>query len=614
MGALREVEAEVESLQRAVAAEKHLQFRVVQVDQSIKENEKSLERINQVLTEASSEVSELSSLSWPALKERSQGTFDSKSQTTHIELLHALNAQHQLQKELANEKVQLERTKAELKAIIASKKKLEEAQQKHSKMVDSLTDNFDAPQVDRLRETVENLQEREVVLRTELGELETAINLLQEAKDLYKQVNDDLEKARSMTFTDMLGGGSLRKTLESSIIRNAQESVIKADLKIQEAEWRLSGVEVEATVELPYLGFDVFLDSIFLDFLTQSSINRTRRTIQSILNTLQTSVERLESHRKDMAEENSRLQPSLGKKRAELDAARQELFSTGKVNSVVSSSAYSPPPKTVGQVTVLRSPPSEIIDIEPPRTRLMRFRKRAEDKVQDLSSSLPSQEEVRLEEERTRLEATKRATEEYRERSETAYQIRKDLSSTFSMPSSTHVSSALKTSRYLSSTSSEPEEKLDEAVVQVRKALQDMSYNFKKLSFDKDTLAVSTFHTGKIKELAWDFSQPTMKVRAELERRPTRELLITYRLPASHGSYDWQEPFREVEMDCDTDLRDKVLREKRIPERMTQFNGAVTLTIENEYVNIELGREPQNIRPILDLLREVGWMVDFSLR
>ncbi|MHA2365065.1 MAG: hypothetical protein ACXAC7_13995 [Candidatus Hodarchaeales archaeon] len=141
-----------------------------------------------------------------------------------------------------------------------------------------------------------------------------------------------------------------------------------------------------------------------------------------------------------------------------------------------------------------------------------------------------------------------------------------------------------------------------------------MKFSFKELLFEEPTIAITTFFSGSIKSALWDFSKETIEIKGVLTKIKPSELVIKIDQPADRGAYDWRDPYQFVALNSpDSSIESKVRREARIPEKMSKILGKTEIIIKGSDITLNIDKNTKNLRSALDLIKELGWLIDITL-
>ena len=153
----------------------------------------------------------------------------------------------------------------------------------------------------RLAQVEEQLRE----LNRQRKELQEAISAGMTVKRLLRQVQDDLDGARSYGTWDMLGGGVIATAAKHDWLDSAQSTIRAAQRALCDFRTELADV---SDLQIPNIQIgsfatfmDYFFDGIFSDWFVQSGIKKAQDRVSevhvnltAVLRTLNTAAEELD--------------------------------------------------------------------------------------------------------------------------------------------------------------------------------------------------------------------------------------------------------------------------------------------------------------------------------
>lgn len=149
---------------------------------------------------------------------------------------------------------------------------------------------------------------------------------------------------------------------------------------------------------------------------------------------------------------------------------------------------------------------------------------------------------------------------------------------------------------------------------EIQKALERLKYSFKSLNFDTNTFAITTNYSGRIKSVEWDFNDDRIKIRPILAKNYQKEIDLEFYLEAERGKFDWRKPFEfMIVKSPDAGIEKKIYRDSRFSEKMNKLSGGVSIRIKNSIIDIEIEKKATNLKPAINLIKELGWLLDITL-
>ena len=151
----------------------------------------------------------------------------------------------------------------------------------------------------------------------------------------------------------------------------------------------------------------------------------------------------------------------------------------------------------------------------------------------------------------------------------------------------------------------------------IKSELQNISYLFKKIRFDSNYYAECTYNTGSIKTLTWDFPDDsgTIVVQAFLNITFKHSPYFSLKQNNKRDKYQWEDPYSQISIEVnDDDTKKKLMRERRIAEKLKMIPGSVTAEIQDTLITLQIEKNKDTIRPTVDFLQELTFILNVSFR
>ena len=150
--------------------------------------------------------------------------------------------------------------------------------------------------------------------------------------------------------------------------------------------------------------------------------------------------------------------------------------------------------------------------------------------------------------------------------------------------------------------------------------LQKIKYSFKEIENIQPFIFKTTFLAGSLEKLIWDFSaEDKIVLEGTVSDVSFPDLKFSIEIPENHPPYNWKDPYAYAKLDSsnieDKDLVRKIKREGRIIEKLSRIKGEVKAEIEGNIVKLIISKPlADNIKPALDAVKEISWLLDITLR
>ncbi|OLS25906.1 MAG: hypothetical protein HeimC3_11800 [Candidatus Heimdallarchaeota archaeon LC_3] len=152
---------------------------------------------------------------------------------------------------------------------------------------------------------------------------------------------------------------------------------------------------------------------------------------------------------------------------------------------------------------------------------------------------------------------------------------------------------------------------------ELKENLMRIKYSFKNLDESEPDLFKATFLAGSIKNLIWNF-QKGFELNATLPENVNQKIIFSIELKENRPPYDWKNPYNNVIFDNEIDderILKKIKREGRVIEKLSRIKGTVKTKVNGNNIIINVDSiYPNNIRPALDAIKEIAWLMDITLK
>lgn len=159
-------------------------------------------------------------------------------------------------------------------------------------------------QVKELRDSLEKIQQEE-------KELDEAIVVGNSVLDKVQLALHDLSNASTWGTIDMFGGGVVSTMIKHNNLNNAQDriadirnDILRFEKELKDVqEYAFDGVEVSGGMQFA----DYVFDNFFTDFLVQSKIKNTQRSVSELADTIEKILAKLQQDKKKCEEQSNQL-------------------------------------------------------------------------------------------------------------------------------------------------------------------------------------------------------------------------------------------------------------------------------------------------------------------
>ena len=152
---------------------------------------------------------------------------------------------------------------------------------------------------------------------------------------------------------------------------------------------------------------------------------------------------------------------------------------------------------------------------------------------------------------------------------------------------------------------------------EIKSELRRINYMFKKTSFDSEFRAESTFHTGSIKFIEFEFPQEsaTLRIEGQLNLNIGKEIHFVLNQKAQREDYSWEYPYAGIQIEEASDeIIKRLLRERRIAEKFKAIPGKGVSIVYNDSIKLILENKKEVIQPAIEFIKETSFILNLSFR
>ncbi|MHA2365064.1 MAG: zinc ribbon domain-containing protein [Candidatus Hodarchaeales archaeon] len=323
---LRVVEKAIEILEIDKYKEERVQSRIETIEASISEKTNQLSVIENLLEKEYNDVSKLKNSSWDSIKG------DLGIDSSKVDLVHIINLQYDVSRLIMIEKEKLEEEKRNITAFEQNKMKLVEMQEKKNKIKNGLFSSLLTNEVlNKFENDLEKLQIKENHLKCDISDIESSLDYLRQSDTYLNQVSNEIYSA-AFSVSNMFGGDKINDMIESGQVKRAKSTIIDVQFNVSLAQRYLESItQINTDIELPAYYFDVFLDEILSDWITENRITVSRKNVEKTLTIIRSTIQQLEQMRNTLNTESARIKTVLKQYNEELYEIRQEILMKGTV-------------------------------------------------------------------------------------------------------------------------------------------------------------------------------------------------------------------------------------------------------------------------------------------
>lgn len=274
------------------------------------------------LTEAEKlDVEKLESMTWTSFKARLSGNREEQIADEHAEYLDALARQQELENEISEAQIRLQRAQQQLHDLKTLDRERYQLQNQLNTLVATVMDQVTHPEEDKLEELVKDLQQRFHPLNGTIKQVTNCIGHLREAVMYYEQALGSLDSAKGYSDWDtFFGGGFVADSMKNSRTSQARSAASRGNQAIHRARQSYPQMPPVGSAHVENPGnMDFFFDNIFTDIRSRDRIHRSRENMQIVVSDARRALNSL-NHQKSV------MQNDIRKLAQQLENAEHELF------------------------------------------------------------------------------------------------------------------------------------------------------------------------------------------------------------------------------------------------------------------------------------------------
>ena len=161
------------------------------------------------------------------------------------------------------------------------------------------------------------IEEKIAFQKSRQKELEEAVRAGRRAQDIAVEIKNHLDKAKSWSTVDIIGGGILSDVIKYDAIGKAKGMTDQLQLALRSFRTELADVteelhgDVNTEISSALCFADYFFDNLFTDWLVRTRINESREKVDQTCTQIQKILQNLSSKQEESVRVQSQLEEEL---------------------------------------------------------------------------------------------------------------------------------------------------------------------------------------------------------------------------------------------------------------------------------------------------------------
>lgn len=309
---------EFQRLQEEKMEEKRLEAKLAELKCQQEELERKTDELRQIMKDEQEDVDRLNSRNLTAFYYKVTGKMGEKLSKEEQEAYAAAVRYDTAERELLAVNEEIERCRDQLSDLSGCGRRYEALIEEKKEEIKK-TGSPDAVRIMEIEEKIAFQKSRQ-------KELEEAVRAGRRAQDIAVEIKNHLDKAKSWSTVDIIGGGILSDVIKYDAIGKAKEMTDQLQLALRSFRTELADVteelhgDVNTEISSALCFADYFFDNLFTDWLVRTRINESREKVDQTCSQIQKILQNLGSEQVESVRVQSQLEKELEEAVAVSDA------------------------------------------------------------------------------------------------------------------------------------------------------------------------------------------------------------------------------------------------------------------------------------------------------
>lgn len=309
---------EFQRLQEEMMEEKRLEAKLAELKCQQEELERKTDELRQIMKDEQEDVDRLNSRNLTAFYYKVTGKMGEKLSKEEQEAYAAAVRYDTAERELLAVNEEIERCRDQLSDLSGCGRRYEALIEEKKEEIKK-TGSPDAVRIMEIEEKIAFQKSRQ-------KELEEAVRAGRRAQDIAVEIKNHLDKAKSWSTVDIIGGGILSDVIKYDAIGKAKEMTDQLQLALRSFRTELADVteelhgDVNTEISSALCFADYFFDNLFTDWLVRTRINESREKVDQTCSQIQKILQNLCGEQVESVRVQSQLEKELEEAVAVSDA------------------------------------------------------------------------------------------------------------------------------------------------------------------------------------------------------------------------------------------------------------------------------------------------------
>ena len=301
--------AELQRLQEEMMEEKRLEAKLAELKRQQEELTGKTDELRRIMKDEQADVDRLNSRNLTAFYYKVTGKMGEKLSKEEQEAYAAAVRYDTAERELLSVNEEIERCRDQLSNLSGCGRRYDALIEEKKEEIKK-TGSLDAVRIVEIEEKI-------AFQKTRQKELEEAVRAGRRAQNIAVEIKNHLDKAKSWSTVDIIGGGILSDVIKYDAIGKAKGMTDQLQLALRSFRTELADVkeelhgDVNTEISSALCFADYFFDNLFTDWLVRTRINESREKVNQTCTQIQKILQNLGSRQEESVRNQSQLEKEL---------------------------------------------------------------------------------------------------------------------------------------------------------------------------------------------------------------------------------------------------------------------------------------------------------------
>lgn len=496
--------------------------------------------------------------------------------------------------------------KSDLVDIDSSKLQLSSLKEKQKRIHTNLFSAF--PKINLVNQYVEFVKKankKKIQLLSNKAMLEKLQVGFKNLQSNFQAILKELMSALYYNINDFFPGNII-DSLNENKLKLTLEELIKAQINVNAINYYFNNIFINETFIIPDIKSFLLFNNLINEYTFENSINNTYNNIKLIESNLDISINNIKSLLKKQSNEIIDLISYIDEIKQLIGITRKNILMGSKTR-----------PRQLKNYKISIETHSSFIHIEYSQLQLEFLTKNIESDLKQIIAGEFIIPESVLKLKENLLKSIPQPVKKVKAKNYFKTSLKEHTNSQSIIQFPTMPKMISMTSLFLKK---DKTESVNPTEANIKKELESIKFSFKKMYFESETKISFKFYSGSMKYITWEFSDE-FNIDLDWKFESKKELDFSLIQDSERANYSWKDPYNLVTVitNYSTEkkaqaFKKKLFRESRIAEKMNRIPGSVTVVITNSNITIKADKNKIIIKPSLDFIKELVFILNISLK